>query len=137
LHRVYLMHVNDFSGDDLHAKIADAKRGKPAIVGHSMDGLVALMLAKVHPDNVGKLMIVDSLPYIGEIFSSGATMAALEPQAKAMCAGMAAAYGKPANPAANEALAARMALKPAPRASVADSAAKRTRVSPRRRCTRT
>ena len=139
-HRVYIVQVNGFGGDDpranlspgildgivadLHALIAQSKLGKPAIVGHSMGGLVALMLAKAHPDDVGKLMIVDSLPYIGEIFAPGATVAALEPQAKAMRAGMAAAYGKPANPAANEALAARMALKPASRTTVADWAAK-------------
>ena len=139
-HRVYVVQVNGFAGDDpranlspgildgivadLHTLIGQSKLGKPAIVGHSMGGLVALMLAKAHPDDVGKLMIVDSLPYIGEIFAPGATVAALEPQARAMRAGMAAAYGKPVNPAANEALAARMALKPASRAAVAGWAAK-------------
>ncbi len=139
-HRVYVVQVNGFGGDDpranlsagildgivgdLHTLIAQSKLSKPAIVGHSMGGLVALMLAKAHPEDVGKLMIVDSLPYIGEIFAPGATVAALEPQAKAMRAGMAAAYGKPANSAANAALAARMALKPASRATVADWAAK-------------
>ncbi|RMB36994.1 pimeloyl-ACP methyl ester carboxylesterase [Sphingomonas sp. PP-F2F-G114-C0414] len=143
-HRVYVVQVNGFGGDDpranlspgildgivadLHTLIATSitgsKLGKPAIVGHSMGGLVALMLAKAHPEDVGKLMIVDSLPYIGEIFAPGATVAALEPQAKAMRAGMAAAYGKPANPAANAALAERMALKPASRTAVAGWAAK-------------
>jgi pimeloyl-ACP methyl ester carboxylesterase len=139
-HRVYVVQVNGFGGDDpranlspgildgivgdLHTLIAQSKIAKPAIVGHSMGGLVALMLAKAHPEDVGKLMIVDSLPYIGEIFAPGATVAALEPQAKAMRAGMAAAYGKPANPATNAALAARMALKPTSRATVADWAAK-------------
>ena len=139
-HRVYVVQVNGFGGDDpranlspgmldgivadLHTLIGQSKLGKPAIVGHSMGGLVALMLAKAHPGDVGKLMIVDSLPYIGEIFAPGATVATLEPQAKAMRDGMAAAYGKPANVAANEALAARMALKPASRTRVAAWAAK-------------
>lgn len=139
-HQVYVVQVNGFGGDDpranlspgildgivadLHTLITQSKLGKPAIVGHSMGGLVALMLAKMHPDAVGKLMIVDSLPYIGEIFAPGATVAALEPQAKAMRAGMTAAYGKPANVAANEALAERMALKPASRTTVAEWAAK-------------
>ncbi|KQO07047.1 alpha/beta fold hydrolase [Sphingomonas sp. Leaf242] len=143
-HRVYVVQVNGFGGDDPRANLSSgildgivadlhtltatsitgSKLGKPAIVGHSMGGLVALMLAKAHPEDVGKLMIVDSLPYIGEIFAPGATVAALEPQAKAMRAGMAAAYGKPANLAANAALAERMALKPASRAAVAGWAAK-------------
>ncbi len=139
-HRVYVVQVNGFGGDDpranlspgildgivgdLHTLIAGSKLGTPAIVGHSMGGLVALMLARSHPDDVGALMIVDSLPYIGEIFAPGATVAALEPQAKAMRAGMAAAFGKPADPAANAALAARMASKPDARARVAEWAAK-------------
>jgi pimeloyl-ACP methyl ester carboxylesterase len=139
-HRVYIVQVNGFGGDapranlapgildgivaDLHTLIAGSKLGTPAVVGHSMGGLVALMLAKAYPDDVGKLMIVDSLPYIGEIFAPGATVAALEPQAKAMRGGMAAAYGQPANPAVNEAMAARMALKPASRTTVAGWMAK-------------
>ncbi len=139
-HRVYVVQVNGFGGDDpranlapgildgivgdLHTLIVGSKLGTPAVVGHSMGGLVALMLARAHPGDVGRLMIVDSLPYIGEIFVPGATVAMLEPQAKAMREGMAAAYGKPANAAANEALAARMALKPMSRTTVADWAAK-------------
>jgi pimeloyl-ACP methyl ester carboxylesterase len=139
-HRVYVVQVNGFGGDDpranlapgildgivadLHTLITGSKLGTPAVVGHSMGGLVALMLAKAHPADVGKLMIVDSLPYIGEIFAPGTTVVALEPQAKAMRGGMAAAYGQPANSAANEAMAARMALKPASRTTVAGWMAK-------------
>lgn len=139
-HRVYIVQVNGFGGDDpranlapgildgivadLHTLIIGSKLGTPAVVGHSMGGLVALMLAKAHPADVGKLMIVDSLPYIGEIFAPGATVAALEPQAKAMRGGMAAAYGQPANPAVTGAMAARMALKPTSRTTVAGWMAK-------------
>ncbi|MES3154095.1 alpha/beta fold hydrolase [Sphingomonas faeni] len=139
-HQVYVVQVNGFGGDDpranlspgildgivgdLHTLITQSKLGKPAIVGHSMGGLVALMLAKTHPADVGKLMIVDSLPYIGEIFAPGATVAMLEPQARAMRDAMAGAYGKPTNPAANVAAATRMALKPASRTTVASWMAK-------------
>jgi N-formylmaleamate deformylase len=35
---------------------------RPAIVGHSMGGTVALMVAARHPDLVGKAMVVDMLP---------------------------------------------------------------------------
>src|SRR3546814_2316591 len=55
-----------------------------AVVGHSMGGLVGLMLAKAHPGDVGKLMVVDALPYVGDIFVPGATVAQIEPQAKAI-----------------------------------------------------
>lgn len=40
----------------------------PAIVGHSLGGLMGMMLAAQHPDDVGKLMIVDCLPFFGAIF---------------------------------------------------------------------
>lgn len=35
---------------------------RPAIVGHSMGGTVAMMVAARHPGRVGKLMVVDMLP---------------------------------------------------------------------------
>jgi pimeloyl-ACP methyl ester carboxylesterase len=35
---------------------------RPAIVGHSMGGTLALMVASRHPQRVGKVMVVDMLP---------------------------------------------------------------------------
>lgn len=35
---------------------------RPALVGHSMGGTIALMIASRHPDLVGKAMVVDMLP---------------------------------------------------------------------------
>ncbi|MBO9558329.1 MAG: alpha/beta hydrolase, partial [Caulobacter sp.] len=44
-----------------------------------------LMLAKQHPEDLGRLMVVDSLPWYGVVFGGPtATVAALEPQAAAM-----------------------------------------------------
>lgn len=60
----------------------------PIIVGHSMGGLMALMLAKAHPEDTGKLVIVDALPFVGLIFDPNATVAGLMPQAAAMRDGM-------------------------------------------------
>ena len=134
-HRVFLVQVNGFGGDDpranlkpgildgvvadLHGYIAANRLTGAAIVGHSMGGLAALMLAKVHPGDAGKLMIVDSLPYIGDIFLPGATVQQVEPQAKTMRDATVASYGKPANTAAVSATADRLALKPESRAKVA------------------
>lgn len=64
---------------------------KPAIVGHSLGGLMALMLAKAHPEDAGKLVIVDALPYAGVIFNPMATVEMVKPQAAAMRDGMIAA----------------------------------------------
>lgn len=133
-HRVYVVQVNGFGGDapganlspgildgvvaDLHALIGKDKIGGTAIVGHSMGGLVAMMLAKAHPGDAGKLMIVDSLPSIGTLFAPAATVAMVEPRARQMRDAQVASYGKPADAAAARAVADRLALKPASRAKV-------------------
>lgn len=134
-HRVIIVQVNGFGGDDpganlkpgildgvvadLDSYIARNKLRGAAVVGHSMGGLVGLMLAKAHPADVGKLMVVDSLPHIGDIFLPGATVAQVEPQAKAMRDKEIASYGKPADDAAATATADGLALKPDSRAKVA------------------
>ncbi len=133
-HRVYTVQVNGFGGDapganlspgvldgivaDLHTLIGKEKIAGAALVGHSMGGLAALMLAKAHPADAGKLMIVDSLPFIGTLFSPAATVAMIEPRAKAMRDMQAASYGKPADDAMATATANQLASKPASRARV-------------------
>lgn len=57
--------------------------GKPAVVGHSMGGLAALMLAADHPGVAGKLLIVDAFPFIGPVFGA-ADVAAIKPRAEQM-----------------------------------------------------
>ena len=61
---------------------------KPVVVGHSLGGLMTLMLAKAHPEDAGKLVIVDALPYVGVIFNPAATVETLKPTAAAMRDGM-------------------------------------------------
>lgn len=133
-HRVLVVQVNGFGGDapganlqpgildgvvtDLHGLIAQQRIAGAAVVGHSLGGLVGLMLARAHPADIGKLMVVDSLPFYGLLFGPTATVAMLEPQAKAMRDTMAASYGKPADPAAGKAIADRLALTPGARAQV-------------------
>ncbi|MDB5694224.1 MAG: alpha/beta hydrolase [Alphaproteobacteria bacterium] len=43
---------------------------RPAIVGHSMGGTLALMVAARHPDRVGKVMVVDMLPQPAELLGA-------------------------------------------------------------------
>ncbi|ESQ84983.1 alpha/beta fold hydrolase [Asticcacaulis benevestitus] len=61
---------------------------KPVVIGHSLGGLMTLMLAKAHPEDAGKLVIVDALPYVGVIFNPAATVDMLKPTATALRDGM-------------------------------------------------
>jgi N-formylmaleamate deformylase len=45
---------------------------RPAIVGHSMGGTLALMVAARHPQLVGKAMVVDMLPQPAELLGTSA-----------------------------------------------------------------
>lgn len=133
-HRVILVQINGFGGDapgknispgilagliaELDGYIVREKLGQPAIVGHSLGGLAALMFAKAHPDHVSRVMVVDSLPFIAVLFSPAATVPLVEPQASAIRAQMTGSYGKPTDTATAEATANRLALKPESRAKV-------------------
>lgn len=139
-HTVYLVQVNGFGGEapganladgvipgivaDLHKLIAEKKIGGAAVVGHSMGGLVALMLARAHPGDVGKALIVDALPFVGSAFFPGSTVDSVKPQAEAMRAQMTSLYGKPFPEAVGQAIARQNALKPESQAQVAAWSAK-------------
>jgi pimeloyl-ACP methyl ester carboxylesterase len=127
-HRVILVQVNGFAGDnpgdnlkpgildgivaDLNAYLAAHHSGRVAVIGHSMGGLAALMFAKAHADRVGRVMVVDALPFFAVLMDPAATAEAVKPTAEMMRARIAAAYGKPADPAAAEANVKGLALKP-------------------------
>ena len=70
--------------DALHAYIVTNRLQRPAIVGHSMGGLIGLMLAERYPDDAGKLLIVDALPFYPLVFGPGVTPEAIAPQAEMM-----------------------------------------------------
>lgn len=136
-HRVHLVQIKGFgepagpnaSGPVL-APVADeiaayaARLGHPAIVGHSMGGLIALKIAADHPALPSKVVVVDSLPFIGTLFGAD-SVDALRPQAEAMRAALAKApapdfAAKPdCEHAASNPLAVRMSLSPAGRCIVA------------------
>lgn len=106
--------------DDLAGYIRDAKLDRPAIVGHSMGGLAALMLESEQPTLTRRLVIVDSLPFIGTLFSPDATVESIRPQAEGMRAMMiAGAANEPVRAAQADRTAATLAKAPAARAVVA------------------
>jgi pimeloyl-ACP methyl ester carboxylesterase len=70
--------------NDLATYIREKKMKKPTIVGHSLGGFMALWLASVEPDLAGRLVIIDSLPFLGAINNPNATSETMKPQAEAM-----------------------------------------------------
>ena len=69
--------------EELHAYIAENRLRRPLLVGHSIGGLIALMLAARHPEDAGRVLIVDALPFYGMLFGPDATAAGVEPRAAA------------------------------------------------------
>lgn len=101
-HRVHLVQLAGFAGEpwshgdgpfvapeveELARYIAVAGLERPAVIGHSMGGLSGLLLAQSHPDSVGRLMIVDALPFYSALFGPTVTAEQARPfaaQASAM-----------------------------------------------------
>jgi pimeloyl-ACP methyl ester carboxylesterase len=113
-HRLIFVQVNGFAGskpgagpveglmpgavDELAGWLAANGIEKPAVVGHSMGGLMGMMLAKKHPAAAGKLLIVDSLPFYGMLFGPTATPDAVRPIVEQMRAGLVSGSTPPAVP---------------------------------------
>jgi pimeloyl-ACP methyl ester carboxylesterase len=69
--------------DAIDAYIKTHHLKAPKVIGHSLGGLMGMMLAVQHPEDVGKLMIVDALPFFG-VLMGAKDAAAAAPQAAAM-----------------------------------------------------
>ncbi|MGA2801762.1 MAG: alpha/beta hydrolase [Verrucomicrobiota bacterium] len=69
--------------DAIDVYIKTNKLQAPKVIGHSLGGFMAEMLAAQHPEDVGGLMIVDALPFYGALFGAKDT-SAIAPQAAAM-----------------------------------------------------
>ena len=93
--RVHRIHVQGFAGapaegnaqgdapapvaapvaEEIARYIRENNLSKPVVVGHSMGGTIGLMLAARHPDSVGRLMVVDMIPFMGAMFGPPGTTA--------------------------------------------------------------
>ena len=85
-YRLYLIQVAGFAGapaganasgpviqptvDVIALYIKTNHLKSPKIVGHSLGGLMGMMLAIQHPDDVGKLMVVDAFPFFGVVMGA-------------------------------------------------------------------
>ena len=95
--RVHLVQVAGFAGtptlgnanppllepirDEIVSYIISHHLNRPVLIGHSMGGLVAMMIADRHPDAISKVMIVDSLPFFGLLGNPQATVEGVTPVA--------------------------------------------------------
>ncbi len=102
-HRVHLVQYAGFASEPwshgdgpfvdpaveaLAAYVRSAGLNRPAVIGHSMGGLSALLLAQRHPDMVGKVMAVDNLPFFSALFGPQATVESARPFAAQAAASM-------------------------------------------------
>ncbi len=92
--RVHRIHIQGFAGapvdgnaegpvaapvaEEIARYIAEQGLEKPAIVGHSMGGTIGLMLAARHPEAIGRLMVVDMVPFMGAMFAQPGTNPTVE-----------------------------------------------------------
>jgi pimeloyl-ACP methyl ester carboxylesterase len=94
--RVHRIHIQGFAGapvagnvegpvaapvaEEVARYIAEQGLDHPVVVGHSMGGTIGMMLAARHPEAVGKLMVVDMVPFMGAMFGGpGATAESVRP----------------------------------------------------------
>src|SRR5688572_4275270 len=69
--------------------IRESALTRPAVIGHSLGGTVAMMVAARNPGLAGRVMVVDMVPFMGVMFGQpDATVATLRPMADQMHAGL-------------------------------------------------
>lgn len=102
-HRYHLVQISGFAGqpkggniegpvaapiaEEIARYITAVGLTKPAVIGHSMGGLIGMMLAARHPQAISRLMVVDVPPFIGAVFGPpGTTPESVKPTADAILA---------------------------------------------------
>ena len=70
------------TADEVRRYIAERRLDRPAIIGHSLGGLVALRIAADGRNRIGRVMVVDSAPFFPALISEGATVGDVEPLAQ-------------------------------------------------------
>jgi pimeloyl-ACP methyl ester carboxylesterase len=109
-YRYHLVHVAGFAGkapganaagpvvapvaEEIARYIREARLKRPAIVGHSLGGTWAMMVAARHPELASKVMVVDMLPFLGAMFGPpGSTPDNVRPIAEQIRQGIASSAG--------------------------------------------
>ena len=102
-HQCFLLHLPGFAGqkpmdlqqgflvpvkNNILAMIKKKKLSNVTLVGHSLGGLLSLMIAMDSPELINKIVIVDSLPFFPAIQNPSLTVEMAKPQAEQMRAQM-------------------------------------------------
>ncbi|WP_292024587.1 alpha/beta fold hydrolase, partial [Brevundimonas sp. UBA875] len=97
-YRVHLVTLRGFGGTDIQGNASGGLAGpaaaeieryirqqglvRPALIGHSLGGQIALRVAAGMGDGVSRVMVVDSSPFFPSLVDSRATSAQVEPLAR-------------------------------------------------------
>ncbi|MBB1603589.1 alpha/beta hydrolase [Variovorax sp. UMC13] len=143
-HRLHRVQVAGFAGTaaganaagEVAAPVAEAiaryiaqhQLKAPIVVGHSLGGEVALMLAARHPEAVGGLVVVDALPFFSLLFDPAATVATSTPDAAVFRDNLLSAPKAQAD-ALQAASVARLVKTPSARAAVVEAALRSDRTT--------
>ncbi|MEA3015440.1 MAG: hypothetical protein QOI38_162 [Sphingomonadales bacterium] len=109
-YRYHIVHVAGFAGrppganasgpvvapvaEEIARYIAQAGLERPALVGHSLGGSLAMMVAARHPELVSRVMVVDMAPFLGSLFGGpAATAETIRPVAAQLRAAIASGAG--------------------------------------------
>lgn len=98
-YRLHLVQVNGFAGvaaranaegpvsapvaEEIARYIREAGLVRPTLIGHSMGGSIGMMVAARHPEAVGRLMVVDMIPFMGDMFPAGTDLRTMADQTRA------------------------------------------------------
>jgi pimeloyl-ACP methyl ester carboxylesterase len=97
-HRLHLVQLTGFgeptappegalfepAAQELLRYIREKGLNRPALIGHSMGGTLALRIAAMAPEAIGRAMIVDSLPFFSVLINPTATPETIAPQAEVL-----------------------------------------------------
>jgi pimeloyl-ACP methyl ester carboxylesterase len=121
-YRYHVVHVAGFAGrapganasgpvvepvaQEIARYIREAGLSRPAVVGHSLGGTWAMLVAGRHPELVSRVMVVDMMPALGPIFGGpNATAETLRPAAEQIRTAIASGTGEGRRLAAEQTIA--------------------------------
>jgi len=70
------------AANEIRRYIHEARLDRPALIGHSMGGQIALRIAADGRERIGRVMVVDAAPFFPSLIDEGATSDQIEPLAR-------------------------------------------------------